>query len=123
MNYRFSWNSGKSTTYFFLLSGGLAAGASLLVLQGIRAQNECAKYQEQWEAQKIDLDRTLGEGGRIPVSVLIRRGIGLCFLFFPLVVFSFPSYYFGGLRELWVRLLVWTLERSGALQITPLAKS
>lgn len=108
-----SGGKSKGTPYGILLIGGLTAGVSVVLYQGIAAQNESAKFRKSWEAQKIDLDRAVGEGGDIPMSVLIRRGIELGILFFPLVLFSFPSYFFGSLRQLWVKLFVWTLERSG----------
>ena len=93
-----------------IVMGSFAASLT----HGLMARNASAASKERWELRKSEVDQELREGDLVPLSVLVPRAMRLSVLFVPFIFFSIPAFFFTDLRQLWIRFLVWTLERSGS---------
>lgn len=95
---------------------------NLLSLRNLRTVGLFTCLGSATAAQILALEKPViaepHDGGQVslpivPLAELLPRALQLLALFTPLSLLSLPAMYIGELRNIWYRLLVWTLEQAG----------
>mmetsp|Transcript_24674 Transcript_24674/g.58714 ORF Transcript_24674/g.58714 Transcript_24674/m.58714 type:complete len:710 (-) Transcript_24674:29-2158(-) len=100
---------------FLALTGGailISSTWGVVNAATLRSQNE--KFREDWEAEKLAMDREVEGVDGVPLMQLVSRAAHLAVLFLPVGLLAIPAMYLPFMRDFFYKVLRSTLERSGA---------